>query len=197
MAKASHREKILIAGMQVVHERGFGEAGIRDIVQAAGVPQGSFTNHFESKEAFALEIIDLYFAGTRIMIENTLRNDSLPPLQRLQVYIDAAMSKLNKNSMRDGCLFGNFAAEASSHSEGIRLRLNEIFAEIRESVAYCLRAAVSEGELAQSTDCGELAAFIVSSQQGANLLAKAQHSPEPVKRFKQMLFSRILHGNRA
>ncbi|MGF6779230.1 TetR family transcriptional regulator C-terminal domain-containing protein [Paraburkholderia sp. GAS334] len=197
MAKASHREKILIAGMQVVHERGFGEAGIRDIVQAAGVPQGSFTNHFESKEAFALEIIDLYFAGTRIMVENTLRNDSLPPLQRLQAYVDAAMSKLNKNSMRDGCLFGNFAAEASSHSEGIRLRLNEIFAEIRESVAYCLRAAVSQGELTQSTDCGELAAFIVSSQQGANLLAKAQHSAEPVERFKQILFSRILHGNTA
>src|SRR5258707_14594163 len=101
MAKASHREKILIAGMQVVHERGFGDAGIRDIVQAAGVPQGSFTNHFESKEAFALEIIDLYFASTCAMMRDTMRNDSLPPLQRLQAYIDSGMSKLNKNSMRE------------------------------------------------------------------------------------------------
>ena len=101
MVKASHREKILIADMQVVHERGFGEAGIRDIIHAAGVPQGSFTNHFESEEAFALEIIDLYFSGTCTIMQNTLRNDSLPPLQRLQAYIDAAMSKLNKNSMRE------------------------------------------------------------------------------------------------
>jgi|ERR1700692_1545287 TetR/AcrR family transcriptional regulator, transcriptional repressor for nem operon len=87
MVKASHREKILIPGMQVVHERGFGEAGIRDIVHAAGVPQGSFTNHFESEEAFALEIIDLYFSGTCTIMQNTLRNDSLPPLQRLQAFI--------------------------------------------------------------------------------------------------------------
>jgi integrase len=30
---------------------------VRDVVQAAGVPQGSFTNHFTSKEAFGLEIL--------------------------------------------------------------------------------------------------------------------------------------------
>jgi TetR/AcrR family transcriptional repressor of nem operon len=197
MARASHRDKILTAGMQVVHERGFGDAGVRDIVQAAGVPQGSFTNHFESKEAFGLEIIDLYFSSTCALMQDTLRNDSLPPLQRLQAYIDAGTSKLNKNGMRDGCLFGNFAAEASSHSESIRLRLNEIFAEVREAIAYCLRAAVAAGELAQNTDCDDLAAFIVSSQQGANLLAKAEHSPEPVERFKQVLFSSILRRTTA
>ena len=42
--------------------------------------------------------------------------------------------------MRNGCLFGNFTAEASDHSEPIRLRLVEIFAEVQDSIAYCLRA---------------------------------------------------------
>ena len=49
MAKVSNRDKILSAGVGVVHERGFGGASVRDIVQAAGVPQGSFTNHYVSK----------------------------------------------------------------------------------------------------------------------------------------------------
>jgi AcrR family transcriptional regulator len=60
MARPSHREKLLHVGMQVVHARGFAGASVRDIVQAAGVPQGSFTNHFASKEAFGLEVIDLF-----------------------------------------------------------------------------------------------------------------------------------------
>jgi TetR/AcrR family transcriptional regulator, transcriptional repressor for nem operon len=192
MARASHRDKILTAGMQVVHERGFGDAGVRHIVQAAGVPQGSFTNHFESKEAFGLEIIELYFSGTRAMMQDTLQNNSLSPMRRLRAFIDAGLSKLNENSMRDGCLFGNFAAEASSHSESIRLRLIGIFAEIRESIAQCLRDAVVVGELGQDIDCDDVAAFIVSSQQGAYLLAKAEHSPEPVERFRQVLFSSVL-----
>ena len=59
MPKPSNREKILTEGMRVVHEHGFAGASVRDIVQAAGVPQGSFTNHFASKEAFGLEVIEL------------------------------------------------------------------------------------------------------------------------------------------
>ena len=57
MPRPSHRAKILSEGLQVVHERGFGGASVRDIVHAAGVPQGSFTNHFTSKEAFGLEVM--------------------------------------------------------------------------------------------------------------------------------------------
>src|SRR6202158_2619983 len=96
VAKPSHREKILTEGLRVVHERGFGGASVRDIVEAAGVPQGSFTNHFASKEAFCLEILDLYFTDVRAMIFRTLRNDSLPPLKRLRAFVDAQTKYLNR-----------------------------------------------------------------------------------------------------
>jgi TetR/AcrR family transcriptional repressor of nem operon len=192
MPKPSHREKILTEGMKVVHANGFANASVRDIVRAAGVPQGSFTNHFGSKEAFGLEIIDLYFSYSLDVFARTLRNDELPPLQRLRAYIDESKNRLNRQSMRTGCLLGNFTAEASEHSEMIRLRLLEIFGEIRKAIAYCLRAAVKAGELSPSLDCDETAAFIVTSLQGANLLAKAERSPVPVERFKEILFSVIL-----
>jgi TetR/AcrR family transcriptional regulator, transcriptional repressor for nem operon len=192
VSRPSHREKILNTGLQVVHQRGFAGASVRDIVQAAGVPQGSFTNHFSSKEAFGLEIIDLYLANSRRSMAETLLNDSLPPLQRLGAYIEASRNRLNKDSMRNGCLFGNFTAEASDHSEAIRLRLVGIFTEIQAAFAYCLKAAVKAGELPVKFKCEEVAGFIVSSLQGANLLAKAQRSPVPVDRFKRILFSTVL-----
>ncbi len=178
--------------MRVVHQHGFGGASVRDIVQAAGVPQGSFTNHFASKEAFGLEVIELYLVVSRENIRATLRNDALPPLQRLRAYIDASKNRLNKDQMRNGCLLGNFTAEASDWSEKIRLRLVEVFAEVQAAIAYCLRAAVKAGEVAPSLDCDEVAGFIVSSMQGANLVAKAQRSPVPVERFKEILFSLVL-----
>src|SRR5260370_5106502 len=153
MAKPSNREKILTEGLRVVHAHGFGGASVRDIVQAAGVPQGSFTNHFASKEAFGLEILDLYFANGSKVARETLRNDSLPPLLRLGAWIDANKNRLNQDGMRNGCLFGNFTAEASDHSEIIRHRLVEIFAAVQDSVAYCLRAAVKAGEVPPSVDC--------------------------------------------
>jgi TetR/AcrR family transcriptional repressor of nem operon len=192
MAKPSNRDKILTEGLRVVHEHGFAGASVRDIVQAAGVPQGSFTNHFASKEAFGVEVIDLYLVRSRETMRTTLRNDDLPPLQRLAAYIDVGKNRLNQHSMRTGCLFGNFAAEASEHSDLMRARLVEVFEEIRQSMAYCLRAAVAAGELRADFECDEVAAFIVASLQGANLLAKTQRDPAPVERFKRILFSSVL-----
>ena len=192
MVKPSNREKILTEGLRVVHAHGYAGASVRDIVHAAGVPQGSFTNHFVSKEAFGLEILELYFANGRETIRQTLRNDELPPLARLRDYIDTNKARLNKDSMRNGCLFGNFTAEASDHSELIRNRLVEIYAEVQDAIAYCLKAAIKAGELPAGFKCDDVAGFIVSSLQGANLLAKAQRSPVPVDRFKQVLFSTVL-----
>jgi TetR/AcrR family transcriptional regulator, transcriptional repressor for nem operon len=192
MARASNREKILHEGLRVVHAHGFAGASVRDIVQAAGVPQGSFTNHFASKEAFGLEVIDLYFANSCESMRQTLLNDDLAPLQRLGDYIDSSKNRLMRNNMRTGCLFGNFTAEASGDNEAIRAKLLDIFAETQRSYAYCLRAAVKAGELREDFDCEETAAFIVASVQGANLMAKAQRDPAPVERFKKFLFSTIL-----
>jgi TetR/AcrR family transcriptional regulator, transcriptional repressor for nem operon len=192
MSKPSNREKILTEGLRVVHERGFAGASVRDIVQAAGVPQGSFTNHFASKEAFGLEVIELYLASARRLIGETLRNDALPPLARLGAYIDSGKNRLSRDDMRNGCLFGNFTAEASDHSELIRHRLVEIFGEVQQAVSYCLQAAVTVGELPADLECDEVAAFVVSSLQGATLLAKAQRSPAPVERFKRILFTQVL-----
>jgi len=192
VSKPSHREKILSEGLRVVHERGYAGASVRDIVAAAGVPQGSFTNHFASKEAFCLEILDLYFSDVRATIQRTLRNDSLPPLVRLRAYVDAQIKYLNRIGWQNGCLIGNFSAEASDHSEIIRKRLVKIFEEIRQAVAYCLKAAVKSGELSRKTDCDELGGFIVASLQGAILQSKAERRAVPIERFKHLIFSTLL-----
>lgn len=192
MPKSSHREKILTEGLRVVQARGFGGASVRDIVEAAGVPQGSFTNHFASKEAFCLEILDLYFKDVRAMIQRTLRNDSLPPLKRLRAFVDAQIKYLNRIGWRNGCLIGNFSAEASEHSEVIRKRLIEIYEEMRRSVAYCLRVAVKSGDLSRKNGCDEPSSFLIASLQGAILQSKAERSAIPLERFKHLIFSTLL-----
>jgi TetR/AcrR family transcriptional repressor of nem operon len=191
MGRPSNREKILTEGLRVVHERGFAGASVRDIVQAAGVPQGSFTNHLASKEAFCLEILDLYFKDVRALIERTLRSDSLPPLKRLHAFVDAQIKYLDRTGWRNGCLIGNFSAEASEHSEVIRRRLVGIYEEMRQAVAYCLKAAVKIGEAPRTTECDELAGFLIASLQGAILQSKAERTAVPIERFKHFAFLNV------
>jgi TetR/AcrR family transcriptional regulator, transcriptional repressor for nem operon len=191
MPKPSHKDTLITEGLRVIHQYGFNGASVRDIVKAAGVPHGSFTNHFASKEAFGLEVIELYFDQAQCELRNTLCNDELKPLFRLGKYFDVHIRLISQNDSRNGCLLGNFAAD-SGDSEPIRARINAIFVEIEKCVLYCLTAAVAARELRADTNCEQLAPFIVSSMQGAFLLAKAQRDPAPVVNLKEVLFTRVL-----
>jgi TetR/AcrR family transcriptional repressor of nem operon len=192
MSKPSNRDKLLKTGLRMMHQHGFVSASIRDIVTAAGVPQGSFTNHFASKEAFCLEILNLYHDNALKVIDQTLRNDSIPPLKRLNDYIDAHATFLKMAGAENGCLYGNVTAELNEHSEKVRRSLAKIFAELREAVAYCLNAAIKTGDLPKKVKCADVADFVVSSMQGAMLLGRSQRNLAPLKHFKEILFSKVL-----
>src|ERR1700744_728705 len=99
MARPSHKETLVSEGLRLVHQRGFGASSVRDIVQAAGVPQGSFTNHFGSKEALGLEVLERYREMTSPAVRATLRNDALPPLRRLRAWIGGQLEYLRKDDM--------------------------------------------------------------------------------------------------
>ena len=192
MARISNKDRMLADGLKVMLERGYVGASVRDIVEAAGVPQGSFTNHFASKEAFSLEILDRYFANSRIMIQDTLRNDNLPPLKRLRAFVDANIAAIRSHEVKNGCLVGNFAAEASDHSEIIRKRVSEIYTELREATAYCLKAAVKAGELPKNFKVNDVADFMVTGLQGAWLVSKVERDLAFAESFKKTLFSTVL-----
>ena len=192
MPRPSLREKILTEGFHVVLEQGYCGATVRDIVRAAGVPQGSFTNHFKSKEAFCLELLTRYFAMVQENITNTLRNDSLKPLYRLRQWFEIQLDFVKQADFRNGCLIGNFSAEIGANSNSIHAKLAEIYDEIHESVVYCLMAAVKSGELSELANCSELAHFLFSSLQGAILQAKVERSPLPLNRFITIAFSTLL-----
>lgn len=176
-----------------MHERGFGGASVRDIAQAAQVPLGSFTNHFASKEAFGLEILELYYANSRAHIAETLSNTALRPLDRIGAYIDHIIAIQNGTDLRRGCLFGNFGTEVVDQSEAMRLRLAEMFEDIRHSFADCLKAAVAAGELPEGYRCEDAAGFLFAALQGAIVVAKTQRSDVPLTRYKRMIFETVLH----
>ena len=189
MPKPSLKEKLLEEGLKVVLAQGYIGASVRDIVRAADVPLGSFTNHFGSKEEFARQVLDRYFAAASETIGKTLRDDSVSPLARLRNWLDAQVDFLKQSGFRSGCLIGNFSTEASGQSDSIRDRLREMTRCIEGEIAACLRAAADAGEIPKTADVDSLAGFIYSSWQGAVLQAKVEQSSEPLERFKTVLFS--------
>src|SRR5213079_1694349 len=118
MARPSLRDKILRAGLPVMFRSGYHAASVRDICSAAGAPQGSFTNHFRSKEAFAAEVLDRYFNYLKGLVKQAL-DETLTPGQRLKQYIDIITGKLGRDGWKVGCLIGDLSLETSHHSNAL------------------------------------------------------------------------------
>ena len=191
MAKPSLREIILDAGLKTMFRTGYHGTSVRDIVAAAGAPQGSFTNHFRSKEEFASEVLKRYFDHVRILVAQALDDSSLSPRARLKRYLDIITGRLEADGFASGCLIGDLSLEASGSSELLRTQLDEIFAEWREPFAACIRSGQASGEIATDFDAGELAEFLLASWQGAMLRMKVERSPAALERFKTIAFRTV------
>src|ERR1041385_5722808 len=184
MGRPSLRNDILGAGLSVMFRSGYGGASVRDICAAAGAPQGSFTNHFRSKEAFAAEVLDQYFDYLKGLVSDALSDETLTPRQRLKRYLDVITDKLEGDRWTIGCLIGDFSLQASSHSKLLRKRLDAIFREWRALFACCIEEPQSARKLDSIFDATELAEFLLASWEGAILRMKVERSPAALERFK-------------
>jgi TetR/AcrR family transcriptional repressor of nem operon len=189
--KPSNRDRILKAGLKVMFHKGYVGAGVRDIVAEAPAPQGSFTNHFRSKEQFAREVLDLYFGDLQRLVTETLGDTTCSPRQRLRRYLDIITDRLAAAEFSRGCLIGDFSLEAAPQSELLRTRLAEIFAEWRAPFAACIAEGQGAREIATTFAPEDLAEFLLSSWEGAILRMKVERNAEPLERFKRIAFATV------
>jgi TetR/AcrR family transcriptional repressor of nem operon len=187
----SLREDILDAGLKVMFQSGYQGATVRDICEAAGAPQGSFTNHFRSKEAFAKEVLDRYFANLQEVVRKVLEDKSLSPRQRLERYLEVISGRLAGDKWNRGCLIGDFSLETTSHSKLLRQRLQAIFREWRTPFASCIAEAQAASEIDSSFDPIDLAEFLLASWEGAILRMKVARGPAPLERFRKIVFQTV------
>ena len=191
MPKPSLREDILTAGLKTMFRRGYMGSGVREIVAEASAPQGSFTNHFRSKEEFAKAVLDRYFEHVKKLVADALEDRALTPRERLRKYLDIITKRLAADGYARGCLIGDFSLEAAQHSEMIRERLGEIFVEWRALFATCISEAQESGEIDTSFGAQDLAEFLLASWQGAILRMKVERSAKPLERFKSIAFQTV------
>ncbi len=191
MSKPSLRQDLLNAGLKVMFRSGYTGASVRDICEAAGVPLGSFTNHFRSKEAFAEEVLDRYFAHLKGLVKQALDDKSLTPRQRLKQYLDIISGVLADAKWNRGCLIGDFSLETTSQSKLLRDRLEAIFQEWRAPFVSCIAEAQTAGEIDSTFDPMDLAEFLLASWEGAILRMKVQRGPAALDRFKNIVFQTV------
>ena len=188
MAGSDAKAKIIEAAFRLFHEAGYNGTSIQDIVNAAGLPKGTFYNHFKSKELLALEILEQYSD----LIHSTLSADpKVSPLKRLRKHFECIADAYRSAKFEKGCMFGNLTAEMASTSV-IRAALLTHTRRWSEDIATLLEEAVRWKELPKGTDTRQQAKYLFDFFQGATLRSKLERSGEPIDKFLSVVFSSIL-----
>jgi TetR/AcrR family transcriptional repressor of nem operon len=190
MTRPSNREDIVQAGLKCLIEKGFNAVGVQDITDAAGVPKGSFYNHFESKVALGVVIVERY--GANQTRREILTDPTVPPLKRLRRHFDRISALFVDSHFTRNCILGGFSAELANQSETIRESLRKLYGQWTKDIEVTIAEAQAKGEIAGKTKASDLAAFLLDAYEGALLRARVERSRKPFDRFIKFAFSELL-----
>ena len=172
---------------------GYSGTGLVELLDSAGVPKGSFYNHFDSKEAFGVELIRGYYARHDEVLASLAAQTARPAVERLRSYFEALIDSAGAAAPQlRGCLLGLFALETSGSSEPLRAAVGEAFARWEARIAELLRQAQDAGELDAEQDPRELAALLVESFEGAVMRARVTGDLAGLRRSLDVAFERLL-----
>ena len=174
--------------MKLFTQRGFNASSVQDITDKAGVPKGSFYNHFKSKEALAAEILTAYGEGTTD--RSILTDPEIPALTRLKEHFAALNDYFSR--CNDGCLVGKFMAEVSDDTPQIRKRLLDVLSLWGEQISSAIADGQRDGSIRKDLKAQELAAFLIDAYEGAILRTRVEKKPRALKAFVDVVFSSIV-----
>ena len=187
LPRRSTRNAIFQAAMEQFIERGFSACSVEDITRAAGVPKGSFYNHFKSKQSLAAEIVTEYGNGTTD--RSVLSNAAIAPLNRLKKHF-AALNE-HFSCCNDGCLVGKFMAEVSVDTPQIRESLRQVLNLWGEQLSSALAEGQRQGSIRKDVPAADLAAFLIDSYEGAILRTRVERKSRALECFVKIVFSSI------
>ena len=181
MATTSTTKKDLLElGLQLLLKHGYADLGVATLLDQAGVPKGSFYHHFESKEDFGLQAIDLYMAGVHGALGAAFDDEASEPLERIRRFFTMVMGSYQGEGYL-GCLLGGFGQELSGISPTFRKKVEHCFGVIARRIEGSLAVAKARGQLRDGVEPAELADLLVNCWEGAALRSRMRRSVDPLE----------------
>lgn len=185
-------KRLINSGLELFLLHGYNATGIQQITDRAGVPKGSFYNHFSSKEAFAAAVVDRYAEHMQRSWERFMHDAPPEPLAAIRHVFDQMLDyHQSRVACPVGCLMGNFAAEIAASSEPCRQSLMPAQLAWRDRLAGLIAAAQDRGDIRSDLDATALSALTWNAWEGALLRMKVEQSIKPVRDSIALIFDHL------
>ena len=183
------RDRLIAVAHDLFHARGYHAVGVQDLVNAAGIPKGSFYNHFASKQELAIAALERYAAQSPVPL---LWTTPAGPRAGIRAHFEELERRFVAAGLSDGCMMGNFANELADHDDAVRELLNTQFTAWMDLIAAAIKQSEATEGLVPLMPADELAGVIVSLWEGSLTRARAAGSAQPIRQFFTTVFDQLL-----
>ncbi|HEX6790059.1 MAG TPA: TetR/AcrR family transcriptional regulator [Candidatus Krumholzibacteria bacterium] len=180
-------ERVLDIAEALVQTRGFNAFSYADIARAVGIRKASLHHHFATKADLGAALVARYRAAFLDALRSIEADTESAP-ERLERYTDLYGSVLRKGRM---CMCGMLASDAATLPKPMRESIAGFFGENEAWLARVLAEGKKRGQVEYEGTPSSLAAFFVSSLEGAMLVARAGGDPRPFDDVVHHLLGRV------
>jgi AcrR family transcriptional regulator len=171
------RDRLVEAARALFWEHGFTATGIAQILEAADARSGSLYHFFPTKEDLLLAVLEWYRENLGPAVVEPVFARVSDPIERIFGVLDGYRQGLLATGFARGCPIGNLALELADSHPAARELLAVNFTGWRAAIERCLADAA--GRLPASLDREALALFVLTTMEGAVMLARAYRSVDP------------------
>ncbi|SFN66719.1 MULTISPECIES: TetR/AcrR family transcriptional regulator [Actinomadura] len=176
------RERVLRTAADLFQRQGYHGTGLTQVLAESGAPKGSLYFHFpDGKEQLASESVAL--SGREVGEALTEAVLAAPDARAgLAAMGDHFARNLRESGFSKGCPVATVALETAAESEAIRASCDDVYAGWQQGIAAALRGWGVPEERAEP-----LAALVLSSLQGAIMLARVRRDVSVIHRVTAQL----------
>ena len=191
-APSDTRAHLLAIGYQLIAQKGFTAVGIKQILDTAGVPKGSFYHYFASKEAFGEAIIEHYFGNYKKRLESIAAED-ISAQQKIYNYFQNWYDTQQNGCDHEKCLVVKLSAEVADISETMRKALFAGYQQTINWIAEQIKAGWADGSIPHPDNIAaeSMAKRWYFAWLGASLVAKISQTDTPLAEVWLMTTSQL------
>ena len=154
------KEQILKAARAVLAEKGFSQMRVSEVVERAGLSQGSFYLHFTSKESVVAELVQSMILDATALIE-----EAISPEQDIEASLRATLSSYYKVCFRYRDVLENTAGGAAAGMD--RTEWNELYRPLNQFMLDLVRRWQAKGEIRDDVDPNIVSWLVIDTVNGA------------------------------
>jgi AcrR family transcriptional regulator len=170
------REKLIEAAMELFAFQGYSNTGLAQIARKAGVLPGSLYYFFPTKEDLLHATLEQRKVLLQPEVLDPIWNRIDDPVERVFGLLAGYRQMLEMTEFRHGCPIGNLVIEVGETHPHARALLTQNFEGWLDAVEACFASA--RNRLPEHTDTRSLAVFVLTTMEGAVMLARSYRTFE-------------------